>query len=207
MENIASVSATVANVLLSVFLIAAIVLIVWLVCYSFIISYKNEKKYQESVMTILKSGCDYEIAKKQFKQVFQSYSTKNCSYLNLIQLNSRLIEKLRDKKIANCNNNEIVKYCDVLTKLNDDFNDELLYSDEKLSDLLNQTDDNSLKESIKSMYLCINSYNDGRIYEKNCEIQKLNTDIEKSKKRNIISIAAGIVGFVSGLIRIIQAFI
>ena len=49
MENIASVSATVANVLLSVFLIAAIVLIVWLVCYSFIISYKNEKKYQEEI--------------------------------------------------------------------------------------------------------------------------------------------------------------
>lgn len=205
MNNLANISTIVANIVLIIFVIAALMLMVGLICYSFIISHISEKKYQKSAISILKSKCKYEIIKKQLKQVFQTYSTKNSSYLSIVQLNSRLIENLHDKKIDDCNDKEIVEYCDILTRLNDDFTDEHLFNDDKLNSLLNQTDDDFLKEKIKYMFLCINSYNDGRIFEKDNHISELNGRILKMKKGRIISFVVGAVGFVGSLITIFSA--
>ena len=206
MNNLANISTIIANIVLIIFVITALMLMVGMICYSFIISHISEKKYQKSAISILKSKCKYEIIKKQLKQIFQTYSTKNSSYLNMVQLNSRLIERLHNKKIDDCNDKEIVEYCDILTKLNDDFNDEHLFNDDKLNNLLNQTDDVLLKEKIKFMFLCINSYNDGRLFEKDKHISELNGEISKMKKVRVISFVVGAVGFVSSLITIFSVF-
>ena len=136
--------------------------------------------------------------------MFQIYSTKNSSYLNIVQLNYRLIERLHDKYIGKCEDKEIVDYCEILTKLNDDINDEHLFNDEKLNNLLNKTDDVLLKEQIESMFLCINSYNEGRLFEKNNHISKLIEEQSKIKKYRIISFIVGAVGFISSLITILK---
>lgn len=200
MDNINNI----CTMILIVFVSTALALMLGLVCYSFISSYKSEKKYQKSVISILKSKCEYEITKKQVKQVFQIYSTKNSSYLNIVQLNYRLIERLHDKYIGKCEDKEIVDYCEILTKLNDDINDEHLFNDEKLNNLLNKTDDVLLKEQIKSMFLCINSYNEGRLLEKDNHISKLIEKQSKIKKYRIISFIVGAVGFISALITILK---
>lgn len=63
MNNLANMSTIIANIVLIIFVITALMLIVGMICYSFIISHISEKKYQKSAISILKSKCKYEIIK------------------------------------------------------------------------------------------------------------------------------------------------
>lgn len=206
MDDFTTISTTITNILLSVFIATALMILVVLICYSFVASYRSERKYQKKVIIILKGKCEYEVKKEQIRQAFATYLTKNCSYLNIVQLNLRLIEKLQEEKFDNCSYEEIGEFCKTLTDLNNDFNDEHLYNDEKLNALLSITNNELLNEKIKSLFLCINSYYDGRIYEKDCVIQEQRREMEKNKKAKVFSFIVAAVGFLSGIVTLVQAF-
>lgn len=87
MDDFTTISETIANILLSVFIVTAFIFLVVLICYSFVASYKSEKKYQKRVIIILKGKCEYEVKKEQIRQAFATYLTKNSSYLSIVQLN------------------------------------------------------------------------------------------------------------------------
>ena len=166
---------------------------------------QKRKEISKKVIIILKGKCEYEVKKEQIRQAFATYLTKNCSYLNIVQLNLRLIEKLQEEQFDNCSYEEIGEFCKTLTDLNNDFNDEHLYNDEKLNALLSITNNELLNEKIKSLFLCINSYYDGRIYEKDCVIQEQKREMEKNKKAKVFSFIVAAVGFLSGIVTLVQA--
>ena len=64
MNNLANISTIIVNIVLIIFVITALMLMLGMICYSFIISHISEKKYQKSAISILKSKGEYEIIKK-----------------------------------------------------------------------------------------------------------------------------------------------
>lgn len=84
------------------------------------------------------------------------------------------------------------------------FKEELIYNDEKLNAVINQLENDNLKNEIKSLFRCINSYNDGRLFEKDQEISKLKNKMKKDKKLKIISFFFGLIGFISSVITIVN---
>jgi len=164
---------------------------------------RAEKKFQKSARGILGSEAELKNMVESFREIFTTYSTSMGCYLTIIQLIERLITNFHDPKHQlppEKNELQIARLREILKT----FKEELIYNDEKLNAVINQLENDNLKNEIKSLFRCINSYNDGRLFEKDQEISKLKNKMKKDKKLKIISFFFGLIGFISSVITIVN---
>ncbi len=192
------------SISLSVFAIGALLFIIVLVASSVISAKRAEKRFQKSALKILKSNTNHSNMVMSFREIFDSYSSSMGCFLSIVQLMERLITNFHNQKYQlPPEDNE--KQIEKLRKILNTFKEELIYNDEKLKNVISKIENDNLKNEVKSLFLCINSYNDGRLFEKDQEISKLKTKINKNNKIRIISFIVGFIGFVSSIITIVSS--
>ena len=191
------------SISLAVFAIGSLLFIIVIVVSSAISAKRGEKKFQKSARGILGSEAELKNMVESFREIFTTYSTSMGCYLTIIQLIERLITNFHDPKHQlppEKNELQIARLREILKT----FKEELIYNDEKLNAVINQLENDNLKNEIKSLFRCINSYNDGRLFEKDQEISKLKNKMKKDKKLKIISFFFGLIGFISSVITIVN---
>lgn len=192
-----------------------------LVIYGSIVSKLNEKKYKISIIKIILSD-DFDTETDKIESIintYTNYKTKSdFSYLNFDEINSRLIQDLRDDTYKKYYKNpDIIEQNKIIdfTRLNKKIKDKFQFKDERVEQMLllvNQSllspeNKTELCESIRSFVGSVFSFCDGRIFEKEQELSKKNFEIDKLTKKKWytrISWIVGLLGFISSIITIIS---
>lgn len=198
----------------SIAFILFMMLLLGTIFISYILSKISEKKYKRAIIKIIQSKADTDIL-ESIKNTYENYRIHGSfSYLSIIEINAILIAELRDgsyKKYANNNNDISEKQIGKLERLNKCIKDEVIYSDEKLNNVLtlvralstdNQKTDNSCSE-IRLLFGAIQSFCNGRIFEKQNEIYQKDAEIKNLKNNRWLNRLGWAVGLVSGIITII----
>ena len=178
--------------LLSFFILSIIIFCI----YSKIKSKAYEKQYCNSILKLLDEKKKHKNLKIKvsIKALYDGYKSQSSfSYLNFDELNNRLIFNLRSHQSNSKNSKNDISEPDIqlLESIFKEIYDDISFSDEKSSLILDEIEKSSmhisekktLREQFIKYFTSINYYCDGRISEKQTQINTLQYEIKKNKKK------------------------
>lgn len=199
------------KILILVFGIMFMLSIATILIVSLSLSKKTEKKYKKNVIQILLNNKENIL--DSIRNAYSTYKNKRYGfgYLGIIEINQIIIEDLRT--------GEYIKYSRILSESSAlaDRLDNIVIELEKLvkfddarinhlfediSKSLNVQNKN-LVTQLRDYINHINSFNSGRIFEKEYYISSLET---KLKRKRWISVALGTLSLISSIITILTIF-
>jgi len=217
-ESLTSIS----NLFLSLAFILFFFFIISIFSIGSLLSKRNEKAYKKSIIKILDQKNKSNILIK-IENAYETYQKTRHGFglYDIVTINQLLLKELRTeayKKYVDFDIKNVPALADQLDTIINELKEKQRSDEEKLNNLIGKLSQfelhgdkkmlaNELKVDIKTYIDNLSSFFEGRLYEKDEQIRRLEIKIKRKKIAAIFSWLGWLIGIISSILTIGQAFL